>query len=227
MATSHKSLALTRTGRWASSRSRSISHDGWGQLPTRVVGRIGRDFVAGRPAIISTVTSSGVSGTGADTQAFEAIMTEVDLPFYVVTTTSGGELAGCLVGFATRCSIEPPRFGVWLSKLNHTYRVAEAATTLVVHLLRDGDDDLAERFGGDTGDEVDKFADLDWRPGPDGCPVVQRLDWFAGSIVDRVDTGDHVAFVLAPRGGRCVRSAGQLPGAEVGGIAPGHPIPGR
>jgi flavin reductase (DIM6/NTAB) family NADH-FMN oxidoreductase RutF len=168
-----------------------------------------------------------MSGTSADTQAFEGIMAAVELPSYVVTAAAGGERAGCLVGFATRCSIDPPRFGVWLSKLNRTYRVADAATTLVVHLLRDGDHDLAARFGGETGDDIDKFADVDWRPGPDECPVIQRLDWFAGAIVDRVDTGDHVAFVLAPRGGRCVRSAGQLPDAVIGDIEPGHPIPGR
>jgi flavin reductase (DIM6/NTAB) family NADH-FMN oxidoreductase RutF len=168
-----------------------------------------------------------MSGTGTDAEAFEGIMAGVELPSYVVTTAADGERAGCLVGFATRCSIDPPRFGVWLSKLNHTYRVAAAASTLVVHLLRDGDHDLAERFGGETGDDFDKFADVDWRPGPDDCPVIQRLDWFAGAIVDRVDTGDHVAFVVAPRGGRCVRSAGPLPGAAIGDIEPGHPIPGR
>jgi flavin reductase (DIM6/NTAB) family NADH-FMN oxidoreductase RutF len=119
------------------------------------------------------------------------------------------------------------RFGVGLSKLNHTYGVAQAAATLVVHLLRDGDGDLAERFGGETGDEVDKFAGIDWRPGPDGCPVIQRLDWFAGPIVDRVDTGDHVLFLLAPRDGQCVHPARPLAGGEVGDIDPGHPIPGR
>ncbi len=126
-------------------------------------------------------------------------MSGVDPPSYVVTAADGGDRAGCLVGFATQCSIDPPRFGVWLSKLNRTYRVAQTSRTLVVHLLRDGDGDLAERFGGETGDEVDKFAGIDWSPGPDGCPVIERLDWFAGSIVDRLDTGDHVAFVLAPR----------------------------
>jgi flavin reductase (DIM6/NTAB) family NADH-FMN oxidoreductase RutF len=168
-----------------------------------------------------------VSGTGVDTEAFEALMAGVEAPSFVVTTASGGEVAGCLVGFATRCSIDPPRFGIWLSKLNRTYRVAEPATMLVVHLLRAGDGDLAVRFGGETGDEVDKFAGLEWQPGPDGCPVIDRLDWFAGSVVDRVDTGDHVAFVLAPRGGQCRHSAKQLPGAEVEDIDPGHPIPGR
>jgi flavin reductase (DIM6/NTAB) family NADH-FMN oxidoreductase RutF len=164
----------------------------------------------------------------ADAQAFEAIMAAIELPSYVVTTAAGGERAGCLVGFATRCSIDPPRFGVWLSKLNRTYRVAGSATTLAVHLLRDGDGDLAQLFGGDTGDEVDKFAAIEWHPGPDGCPVVERLDWFAGSIVDRVDTGDHVAFVLAPHAGNCRHGdAPQLSGEKVGAIEPGHPIPGR
>ena len=36
--------------------------------------------------------------------------------------------------------------------------------------------------------------------------MIERLDWFAGSVVDQVDTGDHVAFVLSPWGGRCRRS---------------------
>jgi flavin reductase (DIM6/NTAB) family NADH-FMN oxidoreductase RutF len=117
---------------------------------------------------------------------------------------------------------------VWLSKVNRTYRVASAAPTLVVHLLRSGDTDLAQWFGGETGDEVDKFAGVDWQPGPDGCPVLQRLDWFAGSILERVDTGDHVAFVLVPVSGRVHRSSvGQLSSAELGAIDAGHPVPER
>jgi flavin reductase (DIM6/NTAB) family NADH-FMN oxidoreductase RutF len=77
-------------------------------------------------------------------------------------------------------------------------------------------------------DEVDKFTDIEWHPGPNECPVIQRLDWLAGSIVDRVDTGDHVAFVVATQGGRCGRSAAnQLSGSEVGDIEAGHPIPER
>ena len=170
-----------------------------------------------------------MTGNDADAQAFEAIMAGIEAPSYVVTTAAGGERAGCLVGFATRCSIDPPRFGVWLSKLNRTYRVARrrrrrswftccaTATTI-----------SPRRFGGDTGDEVDKFAAIEWRPGPDGCPVIERLDWFAGSIVERVDTGDHVAFVLAPRGGRCrhVRApAVRAPRSATS--TPGIPIPGR
>ena len=161
-----------------------------------------------------------------DTESFQALIATIEVPSFVVTTAAEGERAGCLVGFTTQCSIEPLRFGVWLSKVNHTYRVAQSATTLVVHLLRADDRDLADRFGGKTGDEVDKFAGVDWSPGPDGCPVLDRLDWFAGSIIDRVDTGDHVLYLLAPWGGRCRRNdAQQLPEEKLDDIEAAHPIP--
>jgi hypothetical protein len=56
--------------------------------------------------------------------------------------------------------------------------------------------------------------------------VLARCDWFAGSIIERVDTGDHVAFVLAPHDGRCERSGTrQLAMHEIGDIDAGHPIP--
>jgi alkanesulfonate monooxygenase SsuD/methylene tetrahydromethanopterin reductase-like flavin-dependent oxidoreductase (luciferase family) len=130
----------------------------------------------------------------SEAHAFEAIVADLDGPAYVVTTAAGAERDGCLVGFALQCSIKPPRFAVWLSKENRTYRIAQSAATLVVHLLRQGDQDLAHLFGGETGDEVDKFEDVEWHPGPNGSPVLARCDWFAGTITDRIDTGDHVAF---------------------------------
>jgi flavin reductase (DIM6/NTAB) family NADH-FMN oxidoreductase RutF len=169
-----------------------------------------------------------MTSVSSDSQAFDAIVADLDSPVYVVTTAAAGERDGCLIGFATQCSMRPPRFGVWLSKENRTYRIALSASTLVVHLLRQGDQDLARHFGANTGDEVDKFTDVEWRSGPDGCPVLARCDWFAGSIVERVDTGDHVAFVLAPHGGECERSGTrQLGMNEIGDIPPGHPIPGN
>lgn len=39
----------------------------------------------------------------------------LDHPMYVVTAEADGERAGCLVGYASQCSIQPARFMVWLS----------------------------------------------------------------------------------------------------------------
>ncbi|UXX91814.1 flavin reductase family protein [Streptomyces sp. AD2-2] len=123
----------------------------------------------------------------------------LDPPMYVVTTEADGERAGCLVGFGSQCSIEPARFMVWLSKANRTFRVAEHAERLTVHLLRRDQDHLARLFGGETGDHIDKFADVPWHPGPGGSPVLDEAPaWFVGRVENRVDGGDHVGFLLAP-----------------------------
>ena len=125
----------------------------------------------------------------------------MNTPMFVVTTVhpESGERAGCLVGFASQCSIEPDRFAVWLSQRNHTYRVAMEANVLAVHGLAEGDRGLAELFGSRTGDRVDKFAECAWRPGPGGVPILNGVvRWFAGEILDRTPWGNHTGFHLAP-----------------------------
>lgn len=129
--------------------------------------------------------------------SFEDVAELLDYPIFVVTTASDGESAGCLAGFTTQISIDPPRFLVGLSDKNHTYRVAREARRLVVHVLDDESADLARLFGESTGDDLDKFARCSWQAGPDGAPVLTHTPaWFSGPVraVDKV--GDHAAFVI-------------------------------
>jgi flavin reductase (DIM6/NTAB) family NADH-FMN oxidoreductase RutF len=168
--------------------------------------------------------SGGLAMTAAreSTEAFEAIMSDVDPPSYVVTAAAGDDRAGCLVGFATQCSIDPPRFGVWLSKLNRTYRVARTSRTLIVHLLRDDDGDLAGHFGGETGDDVDKFSRVRWHF-VHGAPVLDACDrWFAGVVLERLDLGDHVGFLLEPIDTEQHATSEQLTFQKARDIEPGH-----
>ncbi|HEX8206591.1 MAG TPA: flavin reductase family protein [Solirubrobacteraceae bacterium] len=127
------------------------------------------------------------------------LVSDLDYPMFIVTATNGREHAGCLIGFATQCSIDPPRFLVCLSDKNRTYRVARDAEVLVVHLVPADADDLAVLFGSETGDEVDKFERCAWHDGPGGTRVLDDCgNWFAGRILDRLTAGDHVAFLLEP-----------------------------
>ena len=127
---------------------------------------------------------------------FDAIISGLEYPMIVATVTADGERAGCLVGFSTQCSIDPARYAVFISKQNHTFRVATRAEMLVVHILRRGDKQLARIFGEETGDAVSKFEQCSWHAGPGGAPVLDSCDWFAGRILERVDAGDHVLHIL-------------------------------
>jgi flavin reductase (DIM6/NTAB) family NADH-FMN oxidoreductase RutF len=130
---------------------------------------------------------------------FARLVSHVDYSLYIVTAANRGDRAGCLIGFASQVSIRPPRFLACLSVQNRTYRVARNAETLIVHPVPDDAEELAQLFGGETGDEVDKFARCAWEPGPGETPVLTQLScWFAGHVRDHIEFGDHVGFLLEP-----------------------------
>ncbi len=130
---------------------------------------------------------------------FARLMSRLDYSLFIVTAAHEQERAGCLIGFASQVSIDPPRFLACLSNKNRTFRLAVAADTLLVHMVGESATHLAELFGGETGDELDKFARCQWRPGPGGAPLLTELEsWFSGEILSRLDFGDHSGFVLAP-----------------------------
>lgn len=130
---------------------------------------------------------------------FAQLVSRLEYSLYIVTTAHEGEMSGCLIGFASQVSIDPPRFLACLSIRNHTYRVALRADTLIVHAVPAEAEELAVLFGSESGDSVDKFSRCAWRPGPAQAPVLTELTtWFAGRILDRIEFGDHVGFLLEP-----------------------------
>ena len=155
---------------------------------------------------------------------FDGVMAAAGGPLYVVTAAGADGPAGCLVGFATQTSIEPSRFLVCLSRVNRTWRAAAGAAHLGVHLVPATARPLAERFGGETGDEGGKFAGVAWRPGPHGVPLLDDCPArFVGRVVTRIDLGDHEGFLLAPEAADAEEAPPPLDLADVADVEPGHP----
>jgi flavin reductase (DIM6/NTAB) family NADH-FMN oxidoreductase RutF len=132
----------------------------------------------------------------------------VDYPYYVLTVRAPDqEMSGCLAGFVTQCSIDPPNFIACISRLNHTLGVAVRATAIGLHLLGDDQIGLARLFAEQTGDVVDKFAGVDWRLGTTGAPLLTEVAVaLEGTILGHFSVGDHEAFVV--RATRAVAGAG-------------------
>jgi flavin reductase (DIM6/NTAB) family NADH-FMN oxidoreductase RutF len=155
---------------------------------------------------------------------FGTLMSALDPALAVVTAAAAGERAGCLVSFHTQSSIAPPRYCVFLSKANHTYGVALRASHLAIHFLAAGDLPLAELFGGQTGDTVDKFAGLPVTTGPGGVPLLTQCPrWLAARRIAVLDEGgDHVAVTTEPVAGLASGPFTPLRVAQAGHIRPGH-----
>jgi flavin reductase (DIM6/NTAB) family NADH-FMN oxidoreductase RutF len=160
------------------------------------------------------------------TDAITTLVSRADPPLYVVTTAVGADRAGCVVGFATQASIDPVRFLVAISTANRTWRVARSATHLAVHLFGRERLDLITLFGGETGDDLDKFAQCAWSLGPAGMPVLDRATaWFVGIILERFHFGDHVGHLLEPIGGDVGTPVGEdvVTLRDGDTLEPGHP----
>ena len=160
-----------------------------------------------------------------DRAAFDELMTSSDPAMAVVTVSAAGEHSGCLVGFHGQSSIEPPRYGVWVSKANHTYGVVLEATHLAVHFLTHQDHELARIFGSLTGDDVDKFDLVRWHPDEHGVPI---LDGCAHGLAGAKDAvldagGDHVLVVIDPTDAWADGPFTPLRLSDVTDVEPGHP----
>jgi flavin reductase (DIM6/NTAB) family NADH-FMN oxidoreductase RutF len=155
---------------------------------------------------------------------FDELVGDLEYPMFIVTARAGDEPLGCLVGFATQISIDPPRFFIGLSHANHTYRHGRDAGAFAVHWVPEHAAALAELFGGETGDEVDKFARCAWHDGPEGVPILDECEnWFVGRVVWRQDAGDHDAYLLEPLAAQHSAREHEFTFHRAKRIEPGHP----
>ena len=152
------------------------------------------------------------------------LMGSVDSPLIVVTTSAQGERAGCLVGFHSQASIDPEHYCFWLSKANHTYRVALRSERFAVHFLTTADRELARHFGALSGSETDKFAGLDFTVTEDGVPLLADLP--NRLIVERItmldDGGDHVCLTARVDSVEVAGGFTALRPSQLGDLTPGH-----
>jgi flavin reductase (DIM6/NTAB) family NADH-FMN oxidoreductase RutF len=145
-----------------------------------------------------------LSGFGRQAGEGQWRMTEVsdffsllDGPALIVTAQSDSVLSGCLVAFATQCSIYPPRMLVCLSAVNLTTTVASDARALGVHVLGKEQMDVASTFGEMSGDEADKLSRVAWHAGVAGAPILEDCSaWLEGLVLERIPLGDHVGYLL-------------------------------
>ncbi len=159
-----------------------------------------------------------------DGKAFDEIMASLDAPLVVVTTAVDEERGGCLIGFHAQSSISPDRYTLWISKANHTYRLALRATHLAVHFLTADDLEVARLFGTTTGDDIDKFAHCEHETGPYGVPLLtgcpNRLVVRRTALLD--EGGDHVCVATEALSASTSGRFTPLRLSDVDDLVPGH-----
>ncbi len=162
---------------------------------------------------------------------YDQILDSLQWPMVVVTARADddGERGGCLVGFHTQCSIEPRRHLVMISDANHTAAIVRRASRVAVHFLGVEQTELARAFGELTDDDpgTNKLAGVAVGDDPAAPILEDAAAWFVGSIVERVDVGDHTALLLEPERAerrRPLDAEHQFGFQQAREFHPGHPV---
>jgi len=113
----------------------------------------------------------------------------------VVTGRDGESPAGFTIGSFTSVSLDPPLVGFLPMKDSVTWAAIESSGAFCVNVLGRHHADLCWKFA-KSGNEAERFTDVDWHPAPTGSPVIERaVAWIDCLVEDVYEMGDHI-FVL-------------------------------
>jgi 3-hydroxy-9,10-secoandrosta-1,3,5(10)-triene-9,17-dione monooxygenase reductase component len=103
----------------------------------------------------------------------------------------------------TSVSLHPPLILVCVSQKAQSYPAIKAAGRFAVNILCQGQEAASRRFAtSTTAPGEDKFAGLEYRPGPLGLPVLpEAMAQLECTVVHAYPGGDHTIFVAQVESG--------------------------
>jgi flavin reductase (DIM6/NTAB) family NADH-FMN oxidoreductase RutF len=123
-----------------------------------------------------------------------------DRTAWIVTASAGAEKSGLVATFVNSASLVPalPRLVAGIAQHHYTWDLIRRSRAFAAHLVDESQAALIWRFGLASGREVDKFAQLAWRRGQTGAPIVEdALSWLECRVEADLDIGDRTIYVGA------------------------------
>lgn len=135
--------------------------------------------------------------TGTPATLAPDLMKQVNRQFVtgvtVVTTMDGDVPRGLAVNAFASVSLEPPTVMVCVQRTSSTHDCLFRAGHLAINILSTDQLDVVKRFATKS---ADKFAELDWRPGPFGSPYIDRSSaQMEVQIRERLQASTHTVFI--------------------------------
>lgn len=129
-----------------------------------------------------------------DTKALQ----QISYGLYVITSTKGARFNGQIANTLFQVTSEPVTVAVCINKQNFTHSFIRDSRVFAASILSQ---DTPLRFIGDfgfrSGRDVDKLAQVNYRVGKTGAPVVldHALAYVEAEIINEMDAGTHTIFL--------------------------------
>jgi flavin reductase (DIM6/NTAB) family NADH-FMN oxidoreductase RutF len=125
------------------------------------------------------------------------VLRRIPYGMYVMTASADGIPVASTLTWLSQCSFHPPLVMMGVQSNSRMHEAVEKSGKLAVHLLSEGQAEIARRFFRPPAAEDGMLHGLDWQPGPaTGAPILAELPaWFEAKVTDRVARGDHTVYV--------------------------------
>ena len=122
---------------------------------------------------------------------------------YVVGVSDGEERDAFTAAWVMQVSFDPLLLALSINPEHASYPLLHAGRGFTVNVLKQGQLDLARRFGTRSGRDEDKLAGIPWRPGRTGAPILEdALAYFDCELSGEMGAGDHDLTLGRVTGGR-------------------------
>ena len=132
-------------------------------------------------------------------QTYDLLRT-LTTPVVAITCARAGQRNGMISDGAIRASIVPdvPQLVVQIHKWHLTHEIVSETGRFAVHLLHRGQVDVVTRLGFASGRERDKLANVAYRIGVTGCPILEDCFRYPGNLAAARDRARPLAWVFTP-----------------------------
>jgi flavin reductase (DIM6/NTAB) family NADH-FMN oxidoreductase RutF len=125
------------------------------------------------------------------------VLRRIPYGMYVMTAIADGVPVASTLTWLSQCSFHPPLVMIGVQSNSRMHEAVEKSGSLAVHLLSEGQQEIARRFFRPPAGEDGKLHGLAWEPAPvTGAPLLAELPaWLEARVTDAVRRGDHTVFV--------------------------------
>ncbi len=121
-----------------------------------------------------------------------ALFRRVTTGVYVVCVSDGDRQNAFTAAWIAQTSFNPLLVSLSISPEHASYPLLLRGRVFSVNVLRREQMDLARHFGTSSGRALDKLADIPWRRGRTGAPILaDALAYLDCRLARRLRTGDH------------------------------------
>jgi flavin reductase (DIM6/NTAB) family NADH-FMN oxidoreductase RutF len=131
-----------------------------------------------------------------DPKVKTTVLRKMTYGMWVLSADAAGDVEASTVTWVSQASFTPPLVTVGIRVGSHLHAVVDRARAFALHLIPDGQKDVAQAFIKPTEVTPTTIGGRAFTRGATGAPILDGFPcWLEARVVEGVTKGDHTVFV--------------------------------